>query len=60
MIGTKGVYRGLSKLKEFLKILNYKEQDEKAGRDIGDYVDRGFLMKMTNTHTHTHTLPGAL
>ena len=52
MIGTIGVYRGLSKLKENLRISNYKEQDEKAGRDIGgDYVDRGFLMKMMNTNT---------
>ena len=34
-------------------ISNNKEQDDKAGRDIGgDYVDRGFLMNMTNTHTH--------
>ena len=33
-------------------ISNNKEQDDKAGRDIGgDYVDRGFLMNMTNTHT---------
>ena len=33
------------------KVVNYKEQDEKAGRDItGNYVDRTFLMNMMNTH----------
>lgn len=33
------------------KVVNYKEQDIRAGRDTtGDYVDRGFLMNMMNTH----------
>ena len=33
------------------KISLYKEQDNKAGRDIeGEYVDRTFLMNMMNTH----------
>ena len=33
------------------KILKYKEQDDKAGRDIeGEYVDKGFLTNMMNTH----------
>lgn len=43
--------RGLSKLRESLIISNYKEQDDKAGRDIGgDYVEGGCLINMTNTH----------
>ena len=32
------------------KVAGYKEQDQKAGRDIkGDYVDISFLMNMMNT-----------
>ena len=45
------------KSKEFVeqyfdnKVLNYKEQDSKANRDISEnYVDRSFLMNLMNTH----------
>ena len=33
------------------KIMNYEEQDRKAGRDVedGDYVDVDFLMNLMNT-----------
>eukprot|EP00438_Fugacium_kawagutii_P019097 Skav234725 [mRNA] locus=scaffold634:457313:460261:+ [translate_table: standard] len=34
------------------KVINYVEQDERAGRDVkdGDYVDEDFLMNMMNTN----------